>query len=356
MQDVHGGDSYRNRVDYDFSININPLGMPENSRRAAQEGLLLSEKYPDCRGEELCLAIAEKESVRAEQVVLGNGAAELIYAVCFAEQVKKAVVAVPSFAEYEAAVSAAGGEVLAWELQEQENFVLTEEICSVLTDETDILFLCNPNNPTGNRITKEVLCRIAEECEEKGIRLCVDECFLPFLEEEEQLTMKQEMEKYPHLFVLRAFTKVYGMPGLRLGYGLTADKAFLERLAKVLPPWNTSLPAQLAGIAALQETDYLIRTRELVRKEKAFLREELRNGLAEKIYESAADFLFFKSRENLKELLLKQGILIRSCENFRGLSKGYFRIGIKTHEENEELIRRWRTAEKERKTEWQKQS
>lgn len=336
---VHGGDCYRNQADYDFSININPLGIPEGSKKAALEGILLSDRYPDYRGEELCKALAQKEGVKARQIVLGNGASELIYGLCHALRPKKSLIPIPSFQEYEAAVLGTGGRIVYFELKEENDFGLTEEILPFLTKETELLFLCNPNNPTGSLTDKELLLKIAQRCEETGTWLCLDECFLPFLAKEEEVSMKQQTERFPHLFILRAFTKVYGMPGLRLGYGITKEEELLSKLKQALPSWNTSIPAQMAGVAALQDREYLIKARQIIVQEKEYLIKELSKGIADKIYPSAANYIFFRSREDLKERLLEKKILIRSCSNFKGLSNGFFRIGIRTHEENCAFIR-----------------
>lgn len=341
---AHGGDIYRNPAEYDFSVNINPLGMPAESLQAAQRALLLCGRYPDWRGEALCRAIAEREGVEAEQVILGNGAAELIYALCYFLGPKKALLASPCFAEYEAAVLAAGGEPVFWNLKEEAEFRLTEDVLAAVTEQIGILFLCNPNNPTGSLTDRSLLLKIVEKCEKTNTYFCLDECFLPFLEEEHAWSLKDVLSRYPHLMILRAFTKIYGMPGLRLGYGMTANQELLRGMRSRLQPWNTSIPAQEAGLAALKDMAYLDRTRALVKKEREYLICELQAGLAERVYPSGANFLFFKSRRDLKELLQKQGILIRSCSNYRNLGEGYFRIGIRSHEENRELIRRWRAA------------
>lgn len=338
----HGGDVYRNKVEYDFSVNINPLGMPEESIRAAQEGILLCGQYPDYRGEALCSVLAEKKGVSREQLLLGNGAAELIYGLCHGIKPRRALAPAPCFQEYEAAVRSGGGKMVFLFLQEAEGFRLGEEILSAITEETDILFLCNPNNPTGTLTEKALLLEVAKRCEETGTWFCLDECFLPFLAEEEKLTMMSEIERFPHLLILRAFTKIYGMPGLRLGYAVSANTGLLRRMRQTLQPWNTSLPAQLAGIAALQDETYLSRTRQLLSQEKEFLQKALLAGLADKVYDSRANYLFFKGPEDLQERLLEKKVLIRSCSSYPGLSEGYFRIGIRTHAENEALLDRWR--------------
>lgn len=361
MEYIHGGDVYRNPVEYDFSVNINPLGMPEKSLEAAQRAMLLCSRYPDWRGEELCRAIAEKEGVWPQQILLGNGAAELIYALCFclsqkasagskrkeaAPKQRKGLIMAPSFGEYEAALTAAGGQPVFWNLKEEKDFRLEEDIVGAVTQEVGVLFLCNPNNPTGSLAERELLCRIAQKCEETGTYFCLDECFLPFLEREGELSMRGMLERFEHLIILRAFTKIYGMPGLRLGYAMSANEQLLQAMRSCMQPWNTSIPAQMAGIEALKDRDYPERTKKLVSKEREYLKAELSAGLVKRIYPANANYIFFQARKDLKELLLEQKVMIRSCANYRNLSEGYFRIGIRKHEENRELVRRWREAVK----------
>lgn len=345
MQYIHGGDVYRHSVEYDFSVNVNPLGMPEESIQAAKEGILLSAvHYPDYRGEALCQALAKKMSVKQEQIILGNGAAELLYGLCQFLRPDKGRILAPSFQEYEQALKSVGARLAEWDLREEESFELAEDFVDSIQGEEDVVFLCNPNNPIGNTIEKNLLLRIAKQCEKTGTYLCLDECFLPFLEpeKEKELSMMKELEKYPHLIILRAFTKIYGMPGLRLGYACTSNKWLLTGIRGVLQPWNTSIPAQLAGLAALRDEEYLRRTYKLLAEEKEYLVKELSDGLTERLYSSMANYIFFKSRIDLKDRLLEKKILIRSCANYRNLSEGYFRIAVRTHEQNRELIRRWR--------------
>lgn len=342
MSYFHGGDIYRNSVEYDFSVNINPLGMPKESIKAAQNGILLSEHYPDYKGEKLCNAIADKDGVRTEQIVLGNGAAELIYALCYAVRPKKGLLAVPCFQEYEEAVKRSGGIVDFYNLREDDNFRLGEDFIERITDDIDIIFICNPNNPTGNITDKELLEKIAVKCESTNTYFCIDECFLPFLLNENEITFKNRIDEFPHLIVLRAFTKIYAMAGLRLGYALSSNEKLLKNMRSTMQPWNTSIPAQMAGIEALKDSEYIEKTLRLISEEKKYLINELSNGLADKIYASAANYIFFKAEKNLKELLLKQKILIRSCGNYRNLTDDFYRIGVRTHSENQELIKRWK--------------
>ncbi|MEG1848035.1 MAG: threonine-phosphate decarboxylase [Lachnospiraceae bacterium] len=344
IQDVHGGDIYGHNIAIDFSVNVNPQGMPKGSLQAALEGVRLSTGYPDITGRQLCRAIGQKEGVPAEQIILGNGAAELIYALCYSLHPKKALLLAPTFGEYERAVVASGGICEIWELKETEGFRLQEDFLTAIGKETAIVFLCNPNNPTGSLIEPQLLERIVQRCEETGTCLCLDECFLPFIEEEKERTMKHRVEEYNCLFIVRAFTKLYGMPGLRLGYALCANQTRMEGVTRCLQPWNTSIPAQMAGIAALLDRDYLLRTKEIIETEKEYLLREMADGLTDKIYDSCANYIFFRSRSDLQRLLLQKQILIRSCANYRNLTDTYFRIGIRTHSDNEVLIRRWKES------------
>lgn len=196
--------------------------------------------------------------------------------------------------EYERALHSAGAELAIWELQEEKDFTVPESFADSIQGEEDIIFLCNPNNPTGCIVERELLQKIIMRCEETDTYLCLDECFLPFLgtKRENELSMMPELECYPHLVILRAFTKIFGMPGLRMGYACTTNPCILEGIKSVLQPWNTSIPAQMAGIAALQCDDYLAETHRLIAKEKQFLRKALSEGLAEKVYPSEGNYLF----------------------------------------------------------------
>ena len=182
-----------------------------------------------------------------------------------------------------------------------------------------------------------VIVRIAEKCQDSGVMLVMDECFVPLTDAGEAYSLVPLIRDHPNLFVLRAFTKLYGIAGLRLGYGLSSDLQLLERMKEMVQPWNVSLPAQMAGKAALEEQDFESRSREYVTAEKKRLLERLRQlGLA--CFEPGANFIFLKGPEDLGEACAAGGILIRDCSNYRGLTKGYWRIAVRTREENDRLL------------------
>ncbi len=338
MKHQHGGDIYSTSYRLDYSVNVNPLGTPEAVIRAAQEAVLRSADYPDTECRRLKKGLAQKEGVAPEQIVCGNGAAELIFSLAAAVNPKKALLVAPGFAEYEQALKAYGCEIAYYELREEQGFRLGEDYLDFLQEGLDILFLCNPNNPTGVQIGRELLIRIAKRCRKMGICMVLDLCFLDFLKDWLEADMTPLLQDFPCLFILKAFTKIYAMAGLRLGYGLCADKALIEAMQAAVQPWNVSIPAQAAGEAALLETAYVERARRLVQKERRWLAKSLEK-LGFTVYDASANFLFFKGGKDLAEKCKKGGILIRDCSNYRGLSKGFYRVAVRTHEENEELIK-----------------
>ncbi len=333
----HGGDIYLNKNKNDFSTNVNLSGMPEGVIRAACEGVKLSSRYPDTECSDLRKAISNVLSIPAEQIICGNGAADLIYSIVLALKPNKALMPVPAFYEYEQALKIVECDIEYISMREEQQFILQEDFIDRIKEDTDIIFLCNPNNPTGNLIDKDLMYRIIHKCETDGIWLVVDECFMDFVEHRKDYSVMDQCVNARHLFILKAFTKLYAMPGLRLGYGICSNMELLKSMKKVSQPWNVSIPAQMAGIAALEEENYVVDSLELIKREKDYLIEELQK-LGFRVYGSRANYLFFHAYPRLYALCLKKGILIRDCSNYHGLKEGYYRIAIKRHEDNEQLI------------------
>ena len=336
MKHVHGGNIYDHRNCVDFSANCNPLGTPKGVIKAVQDSLDCLNCYPQVGYLPLKKAIADYEQCAADEIICGNGAAELIFSVCRAWMPKKALLAVPTFAEYEQALDSVNCQVRHYELSEDCGFMLDRGFLEELTDDLDMVFLCNPNNPTGLLIPCELLKEILELCRKRDIFLVVDECFLDFVEDPQAHTLKPYLESFENLLLLKAFTKRYAMAGLRLGYGITGNRALLEKMDRQVQPWNISVPAQAAGIAALSETEYVRLGREIVFEERKYLSECLETmGL--KVLPSQANYLFFRAPEGFDKKCCERGILIRSCGNYAGLQEGWYRIAVRTHEENRKL-------------------
>lgn len=342
MEYGHGGDCYTYKGVLDFSANINPLGTPEKVRAAAAGALERMDCYPDSRCRKLTQELSAYLDVGQEKILFGNGAADLLYTLVFAEKPKRAVVAVPTFSEYEQALRAVDCEIASYSLYKEGQFRLQEDCLDLLTEDTDIVFLCSPNNPTGQSIRRELLEQILMRCVQYGIRMVVDECFCEFLEQPERATMQPFVcaPGFPQLVIVRAFTKLYAMPGLRLGYVLCSDTVLLERMQQVRQPWGVSQAAQEAGIAALhveQEQDWSARTRDYVTAERKKLEKGLKQ-LGVVYFPSEANYLLLWSEKDLFHLLLAEGILVRDCRNYEGLEKGYYRIAVRTKEENMRLL------------------
>lgn len=344
----HGGDVYSCDYKIDYSSNINPLGTPGGVIQAIYESTEQIDHYPDVECGKLRQAVAEHEYLEEHQIICGNGAAELIFTYVSALRPKKALLTAPGFAEYETALRAVDCEILYYPLEESEGFCVRHNYLEYLSEELDLLILCNPNNPTGIVIPQTLLVRIAGKCEEYGIHMMVDECFNKFLAAPDSYSMRTFLERFPHLFVLNAFTKTYAMPGVRLGYGMTDNEDVIRQMRQVMQPWSVSVPAQYAGIAALQEETYVQNARWLVKEERKYLMRALRH-LEMESFDSAANYIFFKGPEDLAEQCQRYGILIRDCSNYRGLGKGYFRIAVRTREENEQLVRVFQDIVREKK-------
>lgn len=333
----HGGDIYTYENVLDFSANINPLGTPAAVIEAACSGVKASANYPDPLCRELITAIAGHEQVKKEQIICGNGAADLIFALCSALKPKKALLIAPSFYEYEQALRAVDCEIRYHYVTEEDGFHLKEDYLNALTGDIDIAFLCNPNNPTGILTEKPFLLRILEQCRENGIFFVADECFNDFLQEPKRYTLKDQLEKYDHFLILRAFTKIYAMAGLRLGFALTANEALIAKMKLCSQPWSVSIPAQKAGVAAVREQAYVKKTLQLIQKERSYLIGVLQEA-GFKVYDSAANYLFFQGPPSLHKDCLEKQIMIRDCSNYKGLRKGFYRIVVKQHDENRKLM------------------
>ncbi|HML37188.1 MAG TPA: threonine-phosphate decarboxylase CobD [Bacillota bacterium] len=348
---VHGGDVYSAREQLsrlknppdilDFSANINPLGLPDGVRQALRDSAETFDIYPDPLCRELVGRLSEYEEVPAEWLLCGNGAADLIYRTVYAVRPGKAMVLAPTFAEYEEALRAVSCRTVHYELREADGFQTGPGLIDALTEDLDMLFLCNPNNPTGQLMTRDFLLKVVRRCKELGILLFLDECFNEFLEEPGEYSAKEFLRSFDNLILLKAFTKIYAMAGIRLGHCISSNGSLLGKIREAGQPWSVSAPAQTAGLRAMEETDYLARTKDLIRRERDYLIPDL-GALGIAVIASSANYIFVRDSRSterpLHEMLFQKGILIRNCDNYRGLGPGYYRICIRKHEENAKLV------------------
>ncbi len=323
----HGGDIYSREISLDFSANINPLGMPEAAQDALRAHIADFEAYPDPNCRALRRALAEKEGVGPENIVCGNGAADVIYRLAAAIRPETVLVTAPTFSEYEKAALEAGAEICRYHLREEAGFRTDAGILERIPPRGAV-FLASPNNPDGGILDEGLLKRIDERCRRLGTVLILDGCFGDFAET--PLRIRPQV-------VIKAFTKNYAMAGLRLGYAVCEDRILAEKTAARGPCWSVSTPAQIAGLAALGDGDFILRTRRLVARERGFLSAAL-EGLGFKVYPSKANFLLFRGPVGLDEALLQRKIAIRCCSDYHGLGPEYYRAAVRTREENQRLI------------------
>jgi L-threonine-O-3-phosphate decarboxylase len=328
----------------DFSSSVNPLGPSKKALEAAKKAFSMIAAYPDSNSNELRQVIAGHfGAITKSNVVVGNGSTELMYlfAEVFMKKGDKALIPAPTFGEYESAVRKTGEPPKFIKLNK--NFQVETATFEREMAGAKLVFLCNPNNPTSMLIPQETLTEIIEKALEQDTLVFLDEDFLEFVEDEKNLTMIGNIKKYPNLFILRSFTKIFGLTGLRVGYGI-ANHEIIDVLSCAKIPWNVNCLAQAAAVAALKDEEHLRVTHALIAKEKAWLQAELEKFGSFKFSAPDANFFFIDIRKSgftaadLKNQMLKQGLLIRDCTSFKGIDEFYVRIAVKTHAENERLI------------------
>ena len=346
MELVHGGDwaGYRARFGHDaldFSANVSPLGLPQGVADAIVAALPTADRYPDPLCRELRTALSRAEQLPEPWILCGNGAADLIYRLGWALKPRRALLPAPTFAEYAAALESVGCEVKRKTLHEADDFAVTEAFVQAVNQSIDLVFLCQPNNPTGQITPPELVQRLVRRCADCGAVLVVDECFLDFLQQRDALTAKPLLQTAPNLVILKAFTKLYAMAGVRLGYALCANTALLAKMQAAGQPWGVSSLAQAAGAAALRETAYADAVRALIADQRPKLAAGLR-ALGLQVIEGSANYLLFRAPETLGAALQQRGVCLRSCGNYPGLSAGWYRTAVRTAPENEQLLQTMR--------------
>ena len=322
----------------DFSVNTNPFGISPKIAQCSGEFVSTFEFYPDPKCQMLRKALSVKYAIPPEFIYCGSGADDILYRLVFALHPKRALILEPTFEEYGRALSLIGCEISHFQLTEEQDFHLDMEQLLSSIDRIDILFVCNPNNPTGQLIKHEEMVRLLKKCEHENVVCVVDECFMEMLLGWRMLTAKQESKSYHNLVVVDAFTKTYAVPGLRLGFAITQNRELLDSIKKFGQEFNVSTPAQLAGLMALSDMQYMEKTYALIEEERRWLADRF-HELEIRTYPTAANFFLVKAPVvNFNGLLLTRGIKVRDCSNFYGLGCTYCRFAIRRHEENVSLI------------------
>ena len=341
----HGGNIYKKAKELgidenkilDYSANISPLGLPEHIREAIISAIDGTINYPDPECMALREAIGKEDKVDPHCISCGNGGADMLYRLAFGLKPKKVLLPVPAFVEYEEAMTAAGAEMIYYPMKEL--LMIEEEIIERITSDIDLIIICNPNNPTGLLTKRELIIKVLEKAKEMHTMVMIDECFLEICREEAEYTVKPWIHQYDNLMILKSFTKLYAIPGVRLGYLISGNSQIIEKVNRSGQAWSVSHIAQCAGIAALGNPEYKMAVIDTVEKEADFMKAELKK-LPLQLYDGKANYLFFRTPgiSDLDKKIEVYGIMIRNCSNYVNLGTDYWRVAVKSHEENLQLI------------------
>ena len=349
MVNEHGGqledlsEQYGIEVDQivDFSVNVNPLGFPGTLMGVLRSELASISRYPDPECRRFRRKLADHLDLPEDHVLVGNGCNELIHLIFQCYPALVALIVQPTFSEYRRGVRLAGGNAADHILKWEDNFQLVLERLIREASRYELLFLCNPNNPTGQVLGREQLLELVSAVPQTIV--VVDEAFVDFVDEVSACSIATDVSSHDNLIVLRSMTKFFAIPGLRLGY-MTAHPALMKELKGGKEPWSVNTLAQVAGEHLIEQTDYVAETRQAINEERLFLLAELSQIKWLHVYPTAVNFLLVRTipdaltAEEVNGKLMERGIAIRDCSNFVGLNKNFFRIGLKRRSENQRLI------------------
>lgn len=326
----------------DFSANINPLGYPQGMKDIAMRAFDSILHYPDTEAYDLITRLAAYHGMDRECFIAGSGSTELIYWIPVIFKPKRALVVTPAFSEYEKGLNLAGSQVMYFQADEERDFVIDmDNLYTRLADGFDVLYFCNPANPTGVLTPKEELFHLVARAERLGTIVIIDEAFIDFVEE---ASLKVAVTQFSHVIILRSMTKFFGIPGLRVGYAI-AGAAVIERLKRNKLPWMINTLAQICACEALSNSAFIHETRRYVETENTFLHRAINSIPGLKAFPGVANYLLVRidsqrglSSRDLRERLLREDILIRDCSNFQRMGNYCFRVAVKKHGDNQLLI------------------
>lgn len=328
-----------------FGANVNPLGLSGTVKKALAANLDVISRYPDRNYTALKKAISSYCGCAPENVVVGNGSTELISLLISQRHAKKALVLGPTYSEYERELSLTGGSLEYYNLKESDNFILdTEDFLRALRADIDLLIICNPNNPTSSAISQETMETIAEVCRKQSVFIMVDETYVEFAPDMKNITSVPLTERYENLMVIRGVSKFYAAPGLRFGYGITSNRAFLDMLATHQNPWSLNSIGAFAGELMLNDREYIKKTWNLIDSERTRLCRELEALDTFKVYAPSANFILLRILKDgltsfdVFEAAIHEKMMIRDCSSFQSLNGEFVRFCIMKPEDNERLL------------------
>lgn len=367
MSKIHGGNifqfAHEQRIEpyevVDFSANINPLGPSQRGLDALNAQLRYISHYPDATNDDVLNAIADTYGMDKHQITVGNGAAELLYAICRLPGYTGAFVPAPGFSEYKEALEASKIPVrdIFYRPREDDNgkpyfevpYLALETFAAELKgqDGRIIVFLGNPNNPDGTLLDKDHIRTVASMLKDANSLLVIDESFIDFVGndplQDNEHSMRSLVNEFDNIIVVHSFTKFYAVPGLRIGAAF-ANETLITQLQQYIPSWSVNTLAQAYTKAALNDVDYIKRTKQELNEERVFMYNALDAIEGITVYPPSANFILFQVNQEgitanyINEELKKYNMIVRNCDSYVGLTNHWVRIAIKDHDTNIKLV------------------
>lgn len=328
-----------------FGANVNPLGLSESVKSTLAANLDIISTYPDRNYTSLKNAISEYTGVASDHIVVGNGSTELISLLISQRAPKKALVLSPTYSEYARELSLVGGIMEYYNLKEENIFQLNiEEFLTAVDEQTELVIICNPNNPTSSALTTQEMERIISYCKERNVFVMIDETYVEFAPDMNAITSVPLAAEYDNFMVIRGVSKFFAAPGLRFGYGITSNEAFLRSLIQHQNPWSLNTIGAYAGELMLKDQKYICKTRELILSERKRMIGVLSQNPIFKVYPAYGNFILVKIlKEGLTsfdvfETAIRQKMMIRDCSTFESLDGEFVRFCIMDPEDNTKLL------------------
>lgn len=328
-----------------FSANVNPLGVSPLLRSALSEKIDAITTYPDREYTSLRKCIAAYCGTEYENVIVGNGSTELISLFIQIEHPKKALVIGPTYSEYEREIALGGGTTLYYPLKESDNFKLNvEDFLTHLNESIDLLVICNPNNPTSSSIRRGEMRHILDACKQHDIYVMVDETYVEFADDMEEISAVPLTNYYNNIVILRGTSKFFAAPGLRLGYAVTGNRDLIEAINTRKNPWTINSLAVVAGETMFRDREYIEQTKRLISSERARIFDLLKKNPDFKVYEPSGNFMLVRilkenvTSQDLFDRAIREKMMIRDCSTFPFLDNKYVRFCIMKREDNDRLL------------------
>lgn len=351
-QEFHGSDLEKVEAYYGikkediipFAGNVNPLGISPLLKKSMASHIDCISEYPDRDYKELRKTLSLYCHVPMEHIIVGNGATEMISLTMQLMQPKHALLLSPTYSEYTREIELVGGHVEEYFLREDFDFKLDlNDLILHLNDEIDLLAICNPNNPTSSALTTDEISKILTHCKKHNIFVMIDETYVEFAPDIDQISAVSLTTKFDNFMVLRGTSKFFCAPGLRLGYGICGNTSFLARMNSIKNPWTINTLAALAGEAMFMDQEYIKTTADYIASERGRCIDILSKRSDLKIYPAYANFILVKLLNGMTsfemfERCIKNGLMIRDCSSFHGLNGEFIRFCIQKKEDNDRLL------------------